>query len=687
MINPSEEQRRIISLFKNQVNLRIITPAGGSKTTTALLCIKELQGTRKVLFLTYNERLKREIRSKVIEWNLLETEAHNFHAFACKAYKKSIFTDLAMKKELDNGTNFFLMKFDTLIIDEAQDINNTYYRLVSKIIKSCSISQIMLIGDPRQSIFAFNGANVDFLANPDIHFAPFKFTLFENKDTYRTNEHITEFVNHSFFKNETIHSVKKAGPKIDYWIVNPYKSEQIIYDYIREYGIDNIFILALSVKPDSKQPLPMVIDALKKKYKNSLNFFIADEKTEFDDQLAKNKISCLTFHKSKGLERKCIIVFGFDSTYDKYFNKENIREPNPLYVALTRAQEKLVLICSRDAHCYKTVSFEKSKGHLNIMPSYLNHRTIENHFSLEFESKGCKFHKKTLIKRSVCDLVKYLSTEIIEQIFKLVEFKKYPKFYMLNTDKTFKLGNISEDISPYYGSILTLLLAKENKKFNFKDFIRTQLNLLFNSQLNSTNETIKKELESYLELESNETLFKTAICLEALDGYSHKFYQILKSDNFNKEMFDSDFISKCLAKLKAEVKNPVSFEDSITLGYNHFCPHCHRDVTIDIHGRTDINSTEFVYEIKTKVQLSETDIMQAIVYSAITNKSCILFNVQTGEKINISAPRLVIHELIRLKFFTESNLKIDLIEDKSEEEDEETKEIHSNEYAGYLDLI
>lgn len=49
-----------------------------------------------------------------------------------------------------------------------------------------------------------------------------------------------------------------------------------------------------------------------------------------------------TFHQAKGLERKIVIVLGFDDSYNKYFNRSNINNneiANPVYVAVSRASE------------------------------------------------------------------------------------------------------------------------------------------------------------------------------------------------------------------------------------------------------------------------------------------------------------------------------------------------------------
>jgi len=711
-IKPSREQQHIIDEFKKGSNLRVITPAGGAKTTTSLLCIKAIEGARSVLFLTYNERLKKEIREKVCEWKLEDTEAHNFHAFACKAFKKPIFTDVLLKKELDNKSPFYRMRFDTLIVDEAQDINNLYFRLIRKIVRTCKVSQIMLIGDPRQSIFSFNGADPDILINPKKYFdAEFDFKLIENFDTYRNNKHTTEFLNHSFLDQGTIQSRKPTATnssysndnegKVDYWITNIFNSGKIIHDYIEKYGIGEVFILAYSIKPTSKQPLIKVIDKMKVKYGNSLNFFIAsdDNKKDVSELVQKNKVSCLTFHKSKGLERKCVIVFGFDQTYDKFYNNENAQRPNPLYVALTRASEKLVLLCSRDSKCYKTVNYERSKVHLNIFPKYIPMKTVINHFTVNAQAKSCTYHRRPYIMTSVTDSVKYLNVDSTEAIIKMAEIKELSSMthnYECKNNKTISLSNSNsnengtfEDLSPYYGTVMTLLLAKEKGKFSIEKFIKGQLGKLNNLEKarrmvdsdtgviskyfkvtdgHETENKIKLDLKRITETKDfdDNILCKVSICLEGLNGYSHKYHQIMgamiESDDDNAtsadEMFDTNFIKKCVSDLSKDIGDTlVSIEDIFGKKYNHVCPKCRNEIKINFDGVTDIISNanansmrekSVIYEIKTKNgKLSEEDILQSILYSSMLNLDCILFNVQTGEKLRIRGSRNTLEEFIK----------------------------------------
>lgn len=57
------------------------------------------------------------------------------------------------------------------------------------------------------------------------------------------------------------------------------------------------------------------------------------------------KISVMTFHRSKGIERKVVIVLPFSISYFNYYAKNERRDicNNPMYVAITRSSEILIL--------------------------------------------------------------------------------------------------------------------------------------------------------------------------------------------------------------------------------------------------------------------------------------------------------------------------------------------------------
>jgi hypothetical protein len=65
------------------------------------------------------------------------------------------------------------------------------------------------------------------------------------------------------------------------------------------------------------------------------------------------KLCFSTFNQAKGLERKVVMILCFDESYFEFYAKETVRDkcPNIMYVACSRAMEKLCLVHdSKKAH-------------------------------------------------------------------------------------------------------------------------------------------------------------------------------------------------------------------------------------------------------------------------------------------------------------------------------------------------
>lgn len=75
--------------------------------------------------------------------------------------------------------------FFTICVDEAQDLNNAQYQFL-RVLANDELTNIMMVGDPNQSIFYFNGSSPDYMDKQFVHdFHPKVFELTEN---YRSSK-------------------------------------------------------------------------------------------------------------------------------------------------------------------------------------------------------------------------------------------------------------------------------------------------------------------------------------------------------------------------------------------------------------------------------------------------------------------------------------------------------------------
>jgi len=386
---PSHEQERVLKALDNY-NVIVDSVAGSGKTTTNLHVAKKFFKSN-ILLLTYNSKLKIETREKVKTYGIENLEVHSYHSFCVKYYDNGCYRDNEIYKLLDcNKIPIEDFKYDIIVIDEAQDMNPLYYRLVNKIFidngekykneynttsNNFYKTKICVLGDKFQSIYDFNNADNRFIRFADkcYKFNDLKWKITPLTESFRITEPMSGFINNCMIGQDRIKSIK-PGRKPEYIICNTFgnyhnggliqfnKIKNAIYN--GKYKPDEIFILAPSINSKSSP-----VRALENKIKLSMPdipiYVPSSNEDKVDKSIIENKLVISTFHQTKGLERKLVFIFNFDDSYFKYYKRDADNQvcPNELYVAITRATEHVVLF-----HHYKN----------NFLP-FLNEDLIEDY--------------------------------------------------------------------------------------------------------------------------------------------------------------------------------------------------------------------------------------------------------------------------------------------------------------------
>ena len=98
--------------------------------------------------------------------------------------------------------------FYAICIDEAQDLNNAQYQLLIAL-TSGEFTNIMMVGDPNQSIYHFNGSSPDYMGKKFVHdFSPVIIDLNEN---YRSSKEILSAAKKIIPEAEYIANTVKDG--------------------------------------------------------------------------------------------------------------------------------------------------------------------------------------------------------------------------------------------------------------------------------------------------------------------------------------------------------------------------------------------------------------------------------------------------------------------------------------------
>lgn len=236
-------------------------------------------------------------------------------------------------------------RFQYVLVDEFQDVNNLQVELIQLIIKP--ETRLFCVGDDWQSIYGFRGSNVEYIINFEKYFSNAQ--VIKLNQNYRSERMIVEA------SNEVI---KYNKHKIDKEIAATKDSQQKI---VIQKGSDEQENIRFCVEK--------VQELLEEGYaKDDILFLYRRNKmfSTYREEFKQHKfyVNGKTIHASKGLEAKVVFILGltegkggFPDVWleDRLFQIIKTADYNLLleeerrlfYVAITRAKDKLYLISER----------------------------------------------------------------------------------------------------------------------------------------------------------------------------------------------------------------------------------------------------------------------------------------------------------------------------------------------------
>ena len=632
-IVPSEEQQAIIDSAARGANIVVDAVAGSGKTTTILSIAKALPD-KTIVQVTFNSQLKLEVREKLSQLGLKNITVHTYHSLATTFYDSCAWNDGKMLSVIENNTqprpNHTNIKPTLIIIDEAQDMTMLYFQMVYKFITDmCDMENIQLIvmGDRHQAVYSFMQADARFLTlAPLLWKKEFEFmTLCES---YRLTKPIAWFVNKSMVKHDRIVS-NKPGVRVEYHICNPYNmpflNDLLFKLKSGSLNPEDIFILSASLKSQGS-PARSIENKL---VSAGIPVYVPiSDDARMDEDITRGKVIFATFPSSKGRERKVVVVLGFDAGYFKYFAKNDLPHicPSTLYVAATRAKERLIVVenngdnplpflkmCQEDLATYVHIS-----GH---------RKQLRNN----------KFEDNTLIKRktSPVELVRYLKqstiqglTPLVNRLFNCIQPAAVQGVRVPSKIKSSKSENQYEDVSDLNGLVIPIMWEAKMGG-NGHTTIGAILSGLLS--LKDTAKVMKTAI-SKIKFNSENICDYIHMCnvYQAVsDGYHGRLAQIKKYDWLN-----NDMVEQCHKYLGEHVSSrSIEFEKVAS----HTIDTQFGEVTIN--SRIDAVTDDTIWEFKCVDELMLEHFLQLVVYAYVYNmsntnverKKTKILNIRNGE--------------------------------------------------------
>jgi hypothetical protein len=687
MIQLSDEQQCILDTVKEGHNVMVDAVAGTGKTTLILSIARE-SPEKKILQLTYNASLRKDVKETVERNEIQNLTVHTYHSLAKRYYLSTGYTDTEIRRLLFK--NMPLKgeppKFDMIVLDECQDMTLLYFQLMVKFIKDidCNI-QLLILGDYMQGLYDFKGADIRFLTLADqlwngltnLNTPGFKQRTM--KMSFRITNQMRYFVNDVMLGEERMNSCRE-GNVVTYIRNSRSNISRVVYAEITkllENGVNpsDIFVLGGSVKGANSNIRRLENTLVEKDIPCHVPMLEGDK---IDDRVIDGKIVFSTFHSVKGRQRKYVFVVGFDNAYFR-FNARNLPRnicPNTLYVAATRATEGLYLLESDNYATDRPLEFLK-KSHIEMKKcDYIN---FKGHHQTIFQEEDENNTNDNVVKKHIItptELVKFISESVIETISPIID-----RIFIKETGEPVNIDIPSvietkkgffEEVSDLNGIAIPCIYydyLKEAFSESEEDFNNiSRGNVLFDvidnaiDKMKTNDHIFLKEIVNSLpeKIETiNDYLYVANVSVAVQETLYFKLKQI-EPDEYN--WLTNDMVISCKNRLREVIgpdcqHNMPSIEDTII---HESSEEQHEKIDIFLStifdesqqfrftGRVDLISETIAWELKCTSEITIEHLVQVIIYAWLwkmrhsytdeyQEKIFKIFNIKTGEIMRLDA--------------------------------------------------
>ena len=680
MNEPSEEQQQVINEMKDGQNVIVNACAGSGKSTTILTMAAQMPNER-FLQLTYNSSLRYEVRDKVRQLNLTNIEVHTYHSLAVLAYNGNAHNDTGMRNIMYQEMPLrplFKLEFSVLVVDEAQDMTPLYFKFLQKFVKDSERPfQLMVLGDHRQGLYEFKGADTRFLTladklwNTSVNMRSANFVYKSLKMSYRVTDNIRKFVNDVMFGEEYMDSCKE-GPEVVYVKRNSGFNEKIIISTIlrlmKENNAkpDDIFILSGSIRGGRMRKIENAL------VMNDIPCFVPLFETDkMDERVINGKVGLSTFHSVKGRQRKYVFIVGFDNSYFDYYgrNLSRVECPNTLYVGVTRASNKLYVFETDNHATDRPLDFLKYDHNALNNSNFCKFMGIPR--TIFYEETENEKREIAVYNTTPTDLIKFMHEDVLDKITPIlseiftVTKEKGETFDIPSIVQTTK--NLYEEVSDLNGIAIPGMYYDDiNRKWkNTNESVLYDMIQYRFEQLERPNEYLKKSVEEVPEKMTSiqDYLFASNVYKALDEHYYSKLKQITIEDCM---WLGEEDIERCKERMhdilgpECETEEPDA-EWSI-INQSDENEHEGIDKVLDgiipdtlryrFSARVDLVTKDSVYELKCTSEISLEHRVQVVIYAWLykilgyKEKVFKIFNIKTGEILTLSGKFEDYHKIV-----------------------------------------
>lgn len=722
----SGEQEFILNKIIEGNHVVVDAVAGSGKSTVVLSIAKQMPKT-KILQMTYNSMLRLEVKEKVEKGRIHNLNVHTFHSLAVRYYSDTAMTDTGIRNILLNNLppNSPINTIDLLVIDEAQDMTILYFSFIIKFLKDMnSYVQIMILGDYMQGLYDFKGADTRFLTmaieiwKTSPYLNPAKFIKCTMKMSYRITNPMCEFINNVMLGENRLEACRHGEPVKYIRNSRTNIEKMVIFEVttLLENGAkpSDIFILGASVKGINSNVRKMENVLVLQGIPCHVPMFDTEK---IDEKVIGGKVVFSSFHSVKGRQRKYVFIVGFDNGYMDFYarNLPKTECPNTLYVATTRASERLYLLESDNFTTDRPLEFLKM-GHYDMLKQ--DYIQFKGHPRSMFYVKNGEqsINQKPLQEKhyiTPTELIKFIPefvldkiTPIIDKIYKkedIGEQSEIPIPNIIQTKKGFEEVSDLTGIaiqSMYYDYINYKFLEQNENPENPEEETNPEIpNILYDliqyhiAELKENEHQYLKEIvhEISEEMTSISDYLYLANVLIALQ--EKLYFKLKQIDKTEYTWLSPKIVAQCNSRLEntigKECNNKKPKIEKLIIQQKDEDAHEEIDEFLSnvmetnakfrFTARVDLVTEDTVWENKCTTILSIDHKLQLVIYAWLwkmthredegnKEKKYKLFNIKTGEVLVLDATNeqlnYIMIELLKGKYFVQEKKNDDeFIED------------------------
>lgn len=333
----SQEQQRFVDVARAGRSILVDACIGSGKTTAIQSLCGLLPANRQILYLTYNKLLKLDAKSKITQPNAYATNYHGFAYMECLRHRMRTSVQECISNYVKSG--FRTRRYDVLILDEYQDIDEEIAAMLEHI-KRCNPGlQIIAVGDMAQKIYDATRLDVSkFITG----FLPIDHVKLEFTQCFRLSaEHAADLGD--------IWGKKIVGVNPDCEILKMTFKEAV--EFLAASNPGDVLCLGSNAGGRSR-----MLNILEEEYPDKFNKRTIWSKISDNDGGATNPSPGIgiftTYDGCKGMERDICVIFDWNEEY--WYTR--LQKPNARYeilrnifcVAASRGKRKIVFVTPGD---------------------------------------------------------------------------------------------------------------------------------------------------------------------------------------------------------------------------------------------------------------------------------------------------------------------------------------------------